>query len=99
MLTPEAGRAFMEHIMFPTLARTEQLDAEKNILLGGPVVGRVARRFIVEADSTPDVDRISTSLPLWPVAETRVTPLIAFTGRRRQVQTLLESWKTTPSQK
>ena len=28
MLTPEAGRAFVEQIIFPTLARVEQLAAE-----------------------------------------------------------------------
>lgn len=89
--TPEASRAFIEQIIFPTIARAEQLVAEKKILLGGPVVGRIAVRFIIEADSLQDVDRIITSLPLWPVAETRVTPLIAFTDRRRHVQTLLET--------
>jgi hypothetical protein len=37
--TPEAGRAFIEQIIFPTLARAEQLVADKKILAGGPVVG------------------------------------------------------------
>jgi hypothetical protein len=58
------------------------------------VVGRIALRFIVEAGSSQDVDRIITSLPLWSVAETRVTPLIAFTDRRSHVQTLLEGLAT-----
>ncbi len=40
--TPDAGRAFIEQIIFPTLAHAEQLVAEKKILSGGPVVGRVA---------------------------------------------------------
>ncbi len=68
LLTPEAGRAFIEQIIFPTIARDEQLVANKNILLGGPVVRRVALRSIVEADSSQDVDRIISSLPLWTVA-------------------------------
>jgi hypothetical protein len=91
MLGPEAGRAFIEQIIFPTLARAEQLVAEKKILAGGPVLGRVALRFIVEANSLQDVDRIITSLPLWPDADMRVTPLMAFTDRRKHVQTLLEN--------
>jgi hypothetical protein len=33
-LTPEAGRAFIEQVIFPTLARAEQLVAEKKILAG-----------------------------------------------------------------
>jgi muconolactone delta-isomerase len=89
--TPEAGRAFIEQVIFPTLARADQLVAEKRILAGGPVVGRVALRFVVEADSSEHVDRIVTSLPLWPVAETRVTPLITFGERRTHVQQLLKS--------
>jgi hypothetical protein len=90
----EAGRAFIEQIIFPTIARAEQLVAEKKILAGGPVLGRVALRFVAEADSLQDVDRIITSLPLWPVAETRVTPLIAFTDRRNHVQALLKALAT-----
>ena len=37
-LTPEAGRAFIEQVIFATLARAEQLVAEKKILGGGAVV-------------------------------------------------------------
>src|SRR5262249_35056557 len=90
MLTPEAGRAFIERVIFATLARAEQLVAEKKILAGGAVVGRVALRFIVEADSSEEVDRLISSFPLWPVADTRVTPLITFAERRNHVQGLLE---------
>ncbi len=93
-LTPEAGRAFIEQIIFPTLARSEQLVAERKILAGGPVTGRIALRFIVESDSPQEVDRIIYSLPLWTVAETRVTPLISFKDRRNHVQTLWESLLT-----
>ena len=71
MLTPDAGRAFIERIIFPTIARAEQLVAEKKILAGGIALGSIALRFIVETDSLQDVDRMISSLPLWPLAETR----------------------------
>ena len=90
-LTPEIGSAFIEQTIFPTLARAEELVKAKKILAGGPVLGRVALRFIVEADSLSDVDKIITSLPIWPLAETRVTPLIAFSERRQHAEALLES--------
>lgn len=93
-LTPEAGQAFIEQIIFPTLARAEELAKGKKILAGGPVLGRVALRFIVEAESLADVDKMITSLPIWPLAEIRVTPLIAFSERRQHAQTLLESLRT-----
>ena len=76
MVLPEAGRAFIEQIIFPTLSLAEQLVTEKKILAGAPSWGALRVRFIVEADSLPDLDRIVTSLPVWTVAETRVTPLI-----------------------
>ena len=59
-------------------------------MAGGPVAGRIALRFKVETDSLQDIDRIVSSLPIWPVAETRITPLIAFADRRNTVQALLE---------
>ncbi len=89
-LTAEAGRTFIEQIILPTLARAEHLTKEGKIVAGGPVAGRIALRFIVETDSLQDVDRIVSSLPIWPVAETRITPLIALAERRNTVQALLE---------
>jgi hypothetical protein len=49
--TPEAGRAFIEQVIFPTLARGEQLMSEKKIVGGGAVVGRVSLRFIIHAET------------------------------------------------
>jgi muconolactone delta-isomerase len=89
-LTPETGRVFIEQVIFPTLARAEQLVAEKKILAGGLVVGRIALQFIVEADSSEEVDRLISSFPFWPIADTRVTPLITFSERRNHLAALLE---------
>ncbi len=89
-LTPDVGRTFIEQIILPTLARAEHLTKEGKIVAGGPVAGRIALRFLAETDSLQDVDRIVASLPIWPVVETRITPLVAFADRRNTVQTLLE---------
>jgi hypothetical protein len=94
--TPESGRAFIEQVIFPTLARAEQLVAEKRIVAGGPVAGRIALRLMIEADSADHVDRIVTSLPLWLQAETRVTPLISFAERRSHVEALRSSLAGKP---
>jgi len=99
MPTPEASRTFIEQIIMPTLACAEQLVAEKKILVGGPVAGRIALRLIAEANSLQEVDQIITSLPLWTVSETRVTPLIAFADRRTHVQMLLDKLATMTSNK
>jgi D-serine deaminase-like pyridoxal phosphate-dependent protein len=92
--TPEAGRAFIEGVIFPTLAQAELLVKEGKILSGGPVLGRIGLRFIAEADSAVELDRMLLSLPVWPVAETRVTPLIAFGERRDTTRDLLKRLAT-----
>jgi len=96
--TPEKTRAFIERIIFPTIARAEILVKEKKIVAGGPVAGRIALRLMVEADSLQDVDKMITGLALWTVAETRVTPLIAFDDRRTHVQALLDGLASTTGQ-
>src|SRR5215471_19020316 len=88
-MSPEAARFFIEHVIFPTIERAEQLIREKKIVSGGPVAGRIALRFVLEAESVNDADRLVTSLPLWPLADTRITPLISFAERREHVQKLL----------
>jgi len=93
-LPPEAGRAFIEQVILPTLARGEQFLAEKKIVAGGPVLGGIALRLIVEVESPQEVDQLVSSLPIWPLAESKVTPLVGFGERRNSVQTLLETLKT-----
>jgi hypothetical protein len=97
LVTPESGQAFIKNVILPTLARGEQLVAEKKILSGGPVVGRVSLRLIMEADSAEQVDGMIESLPVWAVAETRVTPLVSFDQRRQALQRMLERLATMPS--
>ena len=97
LLTPEAARAFIEQIVLPTLDRAEQLVAAKKILAGRPVVGRIALRFILDADSLLQADQLISSLPLWPLAETRLTPLGVFADRRDSVQNLLKHLADTPA--
>jgi hypothetical protein len=92
--TKETVQEFIGRIILPTLALAEQYATEGKILAGGPVVGRTALRFIVEADSPQEVDRMVESLPLWRVAETRVTPLLTFSDRRANVQILLNNLTT-----
>ncbi|MFI5166974.1 MAG: hypothetical protein ACHQQS_10165 [Thermoanaerobaculales bacterium] len=49
--TGDAARAFIQGIIFPTLARAEQLVTEGRIIAGGPVAGRIALRFIANVET------------------------------------------------
>ena len=88
--TQDTARSFIEGIIFPTIARAEQLVQEGRIVAGGPVAGRIAIRFIAEVETVQQLDQLVSSLPLWTVAETRVTPLIDFKDRRAHIQALLQ---------
>ncbi len=89
--TPENGKFFIENFILPTLSMVEKLISEKNVAAGGPVAGRITLRFMVQAASPQEVDAIVSSIPLWSLAETKVTLLIDASERREHVQRLLES--------
>jgi muconolactone delta-isomerase len=89
-LDAAAARAFVEDVVFPTLDRAEALVSQGCILAGGPVAGSVALRFIAEVESARHLDDLVSSLPLWSVAYTRVTPLIEFSDRRPHLRMLLQ---------
>ena len=90
LFTENTARSFIEGIIFPTIARAEQLVQEGRIITGGPVAGRIAIRFIAEVETVQQLDQLVSSLPLWTVADTRVTPLIDFSDRRTHIQALLQ---------
>ncbi len=89
-LTVSEARAFIEEVIFPTLEAGERLAREGRIVAGGPAAGRVALRFIAEVETPQQLDQLVESLPLWAVAETRVTSLIGFGDRRAHIESYLE---------
>jgi hypothetical protein len=70
-LTPEAAHSFVEQVIFPTLARAEQLSNERKILAAVPVAGlprsvngycesvggNMAEVAVLIADAFQDFDR------------------------------------------
>jgi hypothetical protein len=51
--TEDTARAFVERIIFPTLARAEELVKQGRIVAGGPIAGRIALCFIADVESPP----------------------------------------------
>lgn len=88
--TAEAGIAFIEQFILPTLEVCKTLESEKKILAGGPVGGAVALALIVSAESIHELDGLITGLPIWPRMETEVTALTSFDGRMSSVRPRLE---------
>ena len=96
VVSHETSRTFVTEVIFPTLERAEHLVREGKIVAGGPVAGRIALRFIAEVSSPQELDQVITSLPLWRIADTRVTALIEFSDRRKHVETLMQSRSKRP---
>jgi hypothetical protein len=88
--TEETARAFTESIIFPTLARAKELVQQGRIVAGGPVAGQIALRFIAGVESPQQLDQLVYSLPMYTVADTRVTPLIEFGDRQAHVEALFQ---------
>ncbi|MCW3133172.1 MAG: muconolactone Delta-isomerase family protein [Methanophagales archaeon] len=53
-------------------------EAEKKILAGGSVVGKMCDVFIVEAASNEELSGLLRSLPLWSIHKVDVIPLESF---------------------
>ncbi len=91
--TPEEGIVFIEQSILPTLELCKKLAAETKIVAGGPVSGAIAISLIVRADSVQALDDLISSLPVWPLMKTKVTPLNTFDGRILAVRERLEHLK------
>lgn len=93
--SPDEGIVFIEQMILPTLELCKKLEAEKKILAGGPVSGAIALSLIVSAESPEEVDSLITSLPVWPLMETTITPLTTFDVRMQSVRARLGQLKKT----
>ncbi len=93
--TAQAGIAFIEQLILPTLELCRKLESRNKILAGGPVSGAVALALIVNAESSQELDDLITGLPIWPRMETEVTPLTSFEGRMSSLRPRLEQLRAT----
>ena len=92
-VNPQEGKTFIEQMILPTLELCKKLESEKKIVAGGPVTGAIALSLIVSAQSAQELDGLITSLPVWPLMETTVTPLGTFDIRTQEVRARLDQLK------
>ena len=90
---PQEGAVFIEQFILPTLELCKKLEAEKKIVAGGPLSGAIALSLIVSAESEQELDKVISSLQVWPLMETTVTPLSTFDVRMQMVRTRLQQLK------
>lgn len=92
--TADEGLIFIKQYILPTLERCEELQSHGKVIAGGPASGAVALDLIVNADTARGLDELITSLPVWPLMETTITPLTMFNDRRQAVLAIRERLAT-----
>jgi hypothetical protein len=91
--TPEAGLAFIEQYVLPSMTMGAALLEAGKIRAGGPISGTIGMAMIVEAGSAQELDELIENIPIWPRMEVRIVPLTTFEGRARAVQPRLQRLK------
>ena len=75
-MPPERLAHVVEHMVTPSLEQLVQWEQEGRIYGGGYTAAR-GGVFIMEADSSQEVDQLVTSLPHWGLVKVDVKPLIS----------------------
>ena len=89
-LPPDQLVAIMRQWVLPSMDTLIKLKSEGKILAGGLRVGERALVLIFEAESHEELDTILQSLPLWGLAEWKVTPLETLEGRTSRDRQFIE---------
>lgn len=74
-MPPERLAQVMDQMVVPSLEQLDQWEQEGRIHGGGYTAAR-GGVFIIDADSSEEVDQLVTSLPYWGLVEVDVKPLI-----------------------
>jgi len=75
-MPPERLAKVVEQMVTPSLEQLVQWEQEGRVHGGGYTAARGAA-FIMEADSSEEVDQLLTSLPYWGLVKVDVKPLIS----------------------
>ena len=75
-MPPERLGQVVEQMVVPSIEQLSQWEQEGRIYGGGYTAAR-GGVFIMEADSSEEVDQLVTSLPYWGLVKVEVKPLIS----------------------
>jgi muconolactone delta-isomerase len=75
-MPPERFAKVVEQMVTPSLEQLVQWEQEGRVHGGGYTAAR-GGAFILEADSSEEVDQLLTSLPYWGLVKVEVKPLIS----------------------
>ena len=75
-MPPERLAHVIDQMVVPSIEKLAQWEQEGRIHGGGYTAAR-AGAFMIDADSSEEVDRLVTSLPYWGLVKVDVKPLIS----------------------
>jgi muconolactone delta-isomerase len=81
LLAPQEFLGMCRTAVLPGHEAIINLKSEGKILAGGFPVGERAIAFIVEADSSKELDSLLLQIPFWGITKTKVTALQDFEER------------------
>jgi muconolactone delta-isomerase len=86
-MPPERLAQVQDQMIIPGVEKLAQWEQEGTIHGGGYTAARGAV-FIMDADSSEEVDQLITSLPHWQLVKVDVKPLISASSMLERVQTM-----------
>ena len=93
-MPPQQAAAMVENLVVPTLERLIQLKSEGKVLVAGTPAGHKSIYFVADAASHDEVTQLVDSLPLWPIHQWEITPLLDVEGQLTIVRELLAHLKS-----
>ena len=86
-MPPERLAQVVDQMVIPGVEKLAQWEQEGRIHGGGYTAAR-GNVFIVDADSSEEVDQLVTSLPHWGLVKVDVKPLISHSALLERVQAM-----------
>ncbi|MDQ3966297.1 MAG: hypothetical protein M3246_07595 [Actinomycetota bacterium] len=86
-MPPERLAQVMEQMVIPGIEKLAQWEQEGRIHGGGYTAAR-GGVFIIDADSSEEVDQLVTSLPHWGLVKIDVKPLISTSAMLERAQAI-----------
>jgi muconolactone delta-isomerase len=86
-MPPERLVQLLDQMIIPGVEKLAQWEQEGRVHGGGYTAGR-GGVFIVDADSSEEVDQLVTSLPHWALLKVEVTPLISASASVERVRAI-----------
>ncbi len=93
-ITPQQAAGLLENVVIPTVERMIQLKSEGKILVAGTPPGHKSVYFVAEAASHDEISQLVDSLPLWPIHQWEITPLVDIESQLGIVRELLAHLKS-----